>query len=115
MADSVLFIGWNRARTGREKEALEAFGSSMAMYARAVESGAIEGFEPVLLDLHGGDLNGFILVRGSAEKLDAFRRSDEFRELLARADMSVEGIGVVPGFTGEGLQKELARWQKAIG
>jgi hypothetical protein len=114
MADSVLFIGWNRARPGRERLALEAFQSALAFYGKAQADGRIESFEPVLLDLHGGDLNGFILIRGTAEKLAAFRASDEFRELLVRADMGVDGIGVVNGFAAEALQREIMRFHNAI-
>jgi hypothetical protein len=114
MADNVLFIGWDRARAGKEKEALEAFAASMSFWSEAVAKGQIESFEPVLLDLHGGDLNGFVLIRGSADKLASLRDSDEFRDLLVRADMSVSGIGVVPGFTGERLGRELARFQRQI-
>lgn len=114
MADSVLFVGWSRARPGKEKEALEAFASSMAFWSTQVASGKIESFMPVLLDLHGGDLNGFVLVRGSAEKLAALKQSDDFRDLVVRADMSVAGIGIIDGWTGEGLQKEILRFQKHI-
>src|SRR5262245_20530736 len=114
MANGVLFIGWDRGRPGKEGEALEAFAAAMAFFGQAAASGRIESFEPVLLDIHGGDLNGFVLLRGSNEKLDALRLSDEFRDLIVRADMCVSGMGVVAGFVGEGLQKELARFQKFI-
>jgi hypothetical protein len=114
MANSGLFIGWNRARDGKEAAALEAFSSALAFYAKSVADGSIESFEPVILDLHGGDLNGFILVRGDEAKLAAWTATDEFRDLLVRADMAVSGIGVVNAFINEGLQREMMRFQKAI-
>lgn len=113
-ADSVLFIGWNRAIHGRERESLEAFGATMAFWANQVSAGKVHSFEPVLLDRHGGDLNGFILVRGSAANLAALSDSDEFRDLVALADMSVGGIGIITGKTGEGVQREVARFQKHL-
>jgi hypothetical protein len=109
MATSALFLGWDRARSGKEAAAIELFQSALAFYGKAVEDGTIESFEPVMLDLHGGDLNGFILVRGEADKLAAWAATDGFRDLLIKADMLVNGIGVVRGFLNEGLQREMAR------
>ena len=68
-----------------------------------------------MLHRHGGDLNGFMLVRGSAANLAAIADSDEFRDLVIRADMYVRGIGIITGKTGEGVQRELARFMKHIG
>src|SRR5262249_19954968 len=81
-ADSILFIGWTRAERGREREALETFGMSMGFWAKQVAAGKIESFEPVLLDRHGGDMNGFVLIRGSAANLAELANSEEFRDLL---------------------------------
>ncbi len=115
MADSALFIGWNRSVHGKEKEALEVFASALAFYGKQAAAGVIESFEPVLLTQHGGDLNGFVLIRGDSQKLHAFTQSDDFRDLLLRADMCVMGIGVIHGYIGEGMMRELARFQKQIG
>ncbi len=113
-ADSVLFIGWDRAVHGRERDSLEAFGQAMAFWADQVAKGKVDSVEPVLLDRHGGDLNGFMLVRGTAAALAEIADSDGFRDLVTHADMSVRGIGIVTGKTGEGVQREMARFQKQI-
>jgi len=113
-ADSILFIGWDRAVHGRERDSLEAFGMAIGFFANQVAAGKVESFEPVILDRHGGDLNGFILLRGSAANLGALADSDDFRELVIQADMSVTGIGIITGKTGEGVQREMARFQKHI-
>jgi hypothetical protein len=55
-----------------------------------------------------------MLIRGSAAKLHAIVQSDEWRDLLLRADLHVSRIGVVGGFTGEGTMREMARWQRII-
>ena len=65
MADAGLFIGWGEVVRGRETEALEVFNETLAYYGRLQEEGAIESFEPVFLEPHGGDLSGFILIRGT--------------------------------------------------
>jgi len=113
-ADRVLFIGWNRAERGLEKQALESFGSALAFFGKLVEKGQLDSFEPVLLNPHGGDLNGFLLLRGTAERLAAVQDSDEFRDLIVGADMSVGGMGLISGYIGEGLAKEIERFQKHI-
>ena len=115
MADSVLFIGWNRARPGKEKDALEAFSSALAYFGKQAAAGQIESVEPVILDLHGGDLNGFLLIKGSGPKLAALRASDEFRDLMVKADMAVGGLGTIDGFCGEGVTREIGRFQRSIG
>ena len=82
MADHALFIGWNRPIPGREGGAMEAFQSGLAYFAKKVEAGEIESFEPVVLAAHGGDMNGFILVRGDSDKLTKLRDSDEFLDMM---------------------------------
>jgi hypothetical protein len=113
-ADSALFIGWNRPVRGKEKEGIELFQSSMAFYAKQVQAGAIESFEPILLDTHGGDLNGFVLIKGTAAKLDAFQRSEEFQDLVVRGMLLIDSLGVIRGMVGEGVMKQISRIQKHI-
>ena len=67
------------------------------------EAGAIESFETVLLEPHGGDLAGFFLVRGTQEQIAAARASEDFRRLNTRANMIVEGFGIVGAILGDGL------------
>ena len=62
----------------------------LAFYGRLQEEGTIENFEPVFLEPHGGDLNGFILIRGDAEKLAALRVSEEFTQIATKATLVVE-------------------------
>ena len=114
MADRVLFIGWNRPVVGREQQAMKVFQKSAEFYSKLQSEGRIESFEPVILGAHGGDLNGFVLVRGSAEKLSEVRRDDGFVDLVVEAGYCVEGFGVVDGYIGEGVTKALSRWSKLI-
>jgi hypothetical protein len=74
---------------------------STRYYARLQQQGEIEGFETVFLESHGGDLNGFTLVRGDPGKLASIRTSDEFPGLSVRADLITEGYGVVGAVLGE--------------
>jgi hypothetical protein len=38
-------------------------------------------YEVVLFDLHGSELNGFVLLGGTRAKLDAIRASDELNTM----------------------------------
>ena len=61
----------------------------------------------------GGDLAGFILLRGTRERLDEVQRSAEFELLLARSGMIVDRIGVVHAYTGEALGRLVGQFQQA--
>ena len=114
MADAGLFVGWASAARGREAKSLDVFNEALAYYGAKQESGAIEGFEVALLQPHGGDLNGFILVRGSDEQIQALQAEDEFQRLNTRAGLVVEGFGVVPVVLGEGLEQAIGVYQEAV-
>lgn len=114
MAESALFIGWNRAIPGREIQAIEFFQQSMPYWQRQVDAKVIESYEPVTLAPHGGDLNGFVLVRGDAAKLAAMRQTDEYKDMMARGLALIQGIGVIEGNLGNALRDGMARTAKAI-
>jgi len=114
MADAGLFIGWGAPVRGREAKGLEVFSESLAYYARLQQEGVIEGFETALLEPHGGDLQGFVLIRGSEDKLAQLRVDDEFVRLSTRASLIVEGIGVIGVVLGDGLEQSIGTYQQAI-
>jgi hypothetical protein len=113
-ADTVLFIGWNRAVAGREKTCVELFGTTMKYWAKQKEAGNIESYEPVVLSAHGGDLNGFVLVRGEQAQLSKVRASEEFADLITQLNINAEGVGAIHGWTGEGVAKMMTRYQKNL-
>ncbi len=113
MAGEALFIGWGPVVRGREQKALQVFQETIEYYGRLQQEGRIESFEPVLVAPHGGDLGGFVLLRGERAKLDEIRSSDEFERLLARAASVVDGVGVVNAYTGESLGEEMERFRAA--
>jgi hypothetical protein len=55
-----------------------------------------------------------VLIRGSEEKLAQLRVDDEFVRLSTRADLIVEGLGVVGAALGDGLEQAIATYQEAI-
>jgi hypothetical protein len=115
MADAGLFVGFGDPVRGRESQAVELFNETLAYYGRLQEEGEIESFEPVFLEPHGGDLNGFILIRGNAEKLASLRVSEEFTQLSLRAGLIVNGFGVVGADLAERLQRQMEYYTEQIG
>ena len=114
MADAGLFIGWGAPVRGREAKGLEVFTEALAYYGRLQQEGVIEGFETAILEPHGGDLHGFVLVRGSQERLAQLRVDDEFVRLSTRAGLIVEGVGVIGAALGDGLETTIGTYQQAI-
>ncbi len=114
MADTALFVGWGSTVRGREAKSLEVFNETIAFYGKCQEQGAIESFEIVLLDPHGGDLDGFVLIRGSADQIHALEDNEEFLAMMTRANLIVERLGLVRGSINEGVARQVGLFQGAI-
>lgn len=114
MADSILFVGWGSPVRGRERQAQGVFQESVGFWERLRSEGKIESFQVALLSPHGGDLNGFAILEGEAEALDEVRRSDDFQLMITRAELIVDGLGVVPGVIGERLGAQMAQNQAQL-
>ena len=112
MAMGALFIGWGPAVRGRELKALDVFQEALQYYGRLQQEGTVDSFEPVSLEPHGGELAGFLLVKGDPDKLAHLRVSDEFIAINTRAQLVVENFGVTGAFVGEGLQSLFADFGK---
>ena len=115
MADRVIFMGWNRPLVGREQQAMQLFQKSMEYWEKQKTEGQIESYEPVFLNYHGGDLNGFVMVRGEAEKLAEVQNDGTFLDLATEANYCLEGYGVIIGYVGEGATEVFTRWAKLVG
>jgi hypothetical protein len=115
MADDALFIGWGEVVRGRETKAVEVFNESIEYYGRLQQDGKVEGFEAWFLGPHGGDLGGFVLLRGNREQLDEVQRSPEFERIQTRASMIVDRTGTVDAYTGEALGRLMGQFQEAAG
>jgi hypothetical protein len=112
VADYALFIGWGALVRGRETQAVKVFGESIQYYTGLQQKGIIESFEPFLLEPHGGDLNGFILIRGDKDKLAHLRVDEEFERRTLRASTIVDSVGVISATTGARLGEVMATFEK---
>jgi hypothetical protein len=114
MANAALFIGWGEPVRGRERKSLQVLNEALAYFRGQQEQGRIESFEPVLLEPHGGDLTGFLFVRGDQQTLLSLTGGEEFQRLEARSRLIVDNWGVVPAVIGEALPAQLAVYQQQI-
>lgn len=111
---NALFIGWGRATRGREQRALQVTSEVLEYFKDLQQQGEIEAFETVSLEPHGGDLYGFLLLRGDPERLSRMRTSEEFRRLILRANLVVEDVGVVTAFVGDEQTRRFATFQQQV-
>lgn len=113
MATGMLFIGWGEVVRGREQKAIQVFNEAVQFWQQLQQGGQIEGFDAALLEPHGGDLQGFFLLRGDRERLTSLRRQPDFERIIQRAQLVVDGMGVVEAVTGEVLGDLLSGYQAA--
>ncbi len=114
MANRGLFLGWNRPVPGREAGASEVFQQCSNLFTRLQKEGKIESFEPVFLSRHGGDLNGFFLIRGEKDQLNKVMDTMEFKELMMWVDHIVTGFGIIPATLGEELVQQVQSWKHLV-
>jgi hypothetical protein len=113
MADSALFIRWGATAPGRERKAVELFGESLRFLTKLVEQGRVASVEPFFIEPHGGDLEGFFLVRGDRQELNKIRGEDDFQRMAVRAQAVVQRFGVIGAITGERLNNHMAWFAEA--
>lgn len=114
MADAGIFIGWGAPVRGREAKGLEIFTEAMEYWRGRQVENDIESFEAAVLDPHGGDLYGFILVRGTEQQLSDLRSREDFERLNVRAGMTVERLGIVSASLGDNLAGALDLYAEAV-
>jgi hypothetical protein len=113
MADRVLFMGWENPVRGAEEQAVEAFSEALGLLGRMQQEGRIDSFDVVLLSPNAG-LGGYITVRGTADQIVALRNDEEFIANTIAAQLCVEGIRHVDGFTNEAVATQMERYRQAI-
>jgi hypothetical protein len=113
MADRVLFIGWGTPVRGREERGLEVFNEAIGLYGKMQEQGRIEQFDVTLLGPNSG-LAGYIELYGSAQQLSDVRESEDFRRMLADANLVVDDLRQIDGYANEAIARQMALYQESI-
>jgi len=114
MGSHVILFGWNRSVPGREKVSAALFKEFVEYLGGLRQKGAIQTFDAVFLDSHGGDLNGFFLIRADTAKLDALVATTEWITYITRAAVNLQNTGVIRGVTGDEVMKRMAIWTSVI-
>lgn len=114
MVSSGLFFGWDAPARGRETMAIELFQTWMGYFTEKQKAGMIDSFEPVIMSRHGGDMNGFILVRGERDKLNEMMDEDQYFDLVNSSSYFVDGFGVIPCYLGDDIGRVLTSFGKNI-
>jgi hypothetical protein len=114
MADQVLVISWGTPVRGREERGLEVFNDAVGLAGRMQQDGRIERFDIVLLEPNG-ELNGYMELHGSAAQLEAVRQDEEFQRNTVDAELIVDRLRHTMGYTNEGVARQMALYQDAIG
>lgn len=114
MGTNVIMFGWNRSLPGREMVSAQHFQEFQEYLGTQVRSGLIEAVDTVILEPHGGTLNGMILIRGETAKLAQLTASAEWSQHQTRAILHLDGACSVRGFTGAAVGERMEQWIKAI-
>lgn len=114
MRSNCIMFGWNRAVPGRESASGQLFQEFVEYLTAQQRGGGIESFEVVLLEPRGASLNGFFLIRGGGEKLNAMIASDEWMRYQTRGIMNLQDISLARGATGPLVGERMKMWMEAI-
>ena len=112
MSKGALFVGWGALIPGREEAAQKVLKEAIQYLQRLQQEGAIDSFEAVALEPHGGDLAGFVLVKGDKEIVAELRVSAEFVRITARVQLVHSHVGVVGAYTGAEMQTLFQMWDQ---
>jgi hypothetical protein len=104
MADRVLFVSWGENIAGREERGLEVFNEAVGFYGRCKEEGRIESFDLALLNPNA-DVDGYMVLTGSAEQLAALTDDDEYLRIMTEASTVVHKLRATQGYTGNGIAR----------
>lgn len=114
MFTNAIHFGWNRSIPGRENISAQHFQEFVQYLGGEQKKGSITSFDIVFLNPHGGDLNGFFLIRGDGAKLAKLAQSKEWQTHMMRAAMHLEGSGAVFGATGDAIMERMKLWTSLI-
>ena len=114
MRPNVIFFGWNRPIPGRERMSAEHFQQFVQYLQGLQQQGTIQSFDAVFLDAHGGDMNGFFLIKGDSARLAELTLTDDWVKHQTRAFLHLQGAGAVQGVTGDAIEPRMKLWTSLL-
>ena len=112
MSKGSLFVGWGSIIVGREKTAAQVLNEAMRYLQTLQNEGKLDTLEVVLLEPHGGDLEGFVLVKGDKEFLAKLRVEEEFVKIIVGVQLVHNKVGVVWAYSGREMQSLFQIWDQ---
>ena len=114
MAEAALCTVWGEPVPGRENQAVDVYSEVVQYWGRLQQEGKIERFDVIVLTPTGGDVTGFIVVRGTAKQIDTVRRTKEYQELLNLVQLVVSHLRVNDAYVDEGLAQIMGQYQEVV-
>lgn len=114
MSSNAIVFGWDRSLPGREQLSARHFQDFVAYLQAQKSGGRIESFDPVLLEPHGGTVNGFFLIRGTDDQIAALAASPDYIQHQIRAQLHLDGFGAWRAVAGAAVNERMAMWMQAI-
>jgi hypothetical protein len=114
MGSNALFFGWNRPIPGREQISAQHFQEFVQYLGGLQKAGTIQSFDVVFLTAHGGDMNGFFLIRGDTARLNELTASTAWVTHITRAGLHLQGAGVVNAYTGDAAMELMKLWTSLL-
>jgi hypothetical protein len=105
--EAALVTTWGNSKPGREKQAIECFMDYMAMLGKQAADGNVEEPQPYFKYDGSG---GMGVVRGDSGMLMKLWESEDFRDILARAQLTVNDVRVEIYSAGDGVQESVGRF-----
>lgn len=107
---AALLVGWGPIIPGREKTAAQVLDEAMHYLTAAKEQGRLDTIDVVLLEPHGGDMHGFVLLRGEQDALARLRHEPEFLRTIVAVQLVHEKVRVTGAYTGAEMQALMQIW-----
>jgi hypothetical protein len=114
MSTNVIVFGWERSVPGRESASAQHFRDFTQYLQACMGDGSVESFEPFLLEPRGGTLNGFFLIRGTAEQLSKLQNSEQWIRHQVRATLHLVSTAIMRGVGGEAVPQRMALWMESV-
>ena len=114
MANRIIFNSWERPTPGKEQKAMQLWPRFIEFIGFLKATERIENFEAALLARHGGDMNGFIMIKLDADQLVDLVNDDTWLDLNIAASDCLDHYASRPGYIGDGFEDIMTRYGKVI-
>ena len=109
---AALVTTWDSTVPGREGKAIETFMDYLTLWGKQAADGNVS--EPEAYVKYDGS-GGMGLVRGDSTKLLEIWESQEFREVIARAQLTVQNLHTEMYSAGDSVQESVGNFSRVAG